>query len=336
MLSGPSGWRTLLAFGTALSGVGIGLSTAAAAPSGTGATAPPGDKSASPAQVKLSEHNNTPDAARLHAARELLKKQREQGLGQQDADNDDGIVLTKLLKPTTNKPLVVLVSCGSYSPITNMHLLVFEQARNYLQLETGKFEIIGGFLSPVHDAYGKATLIPQQHRLSMCEAAVQSSKWLSVQQWEIKQLGWTTTAETLCKYQEALNRAHLTDQPIRVKFLCGADVIESTLIPNLWSPADLDLIFGTIGVAVIERVGLDLPALIASSPVLSKYADNIDLVPQRISNTISSTTVRKLIQAQQSVRFLTPDAVIEYIQANKLYGHDPAKHVPAEYLEPKL
>jgi nicotinamide mononucleotide adenylyltransferase len=90
-------------------------------------------------------------------------------------------------------------------------LLVFEQARNYLQVETGRYEVIGGFLSPVHDAYGKSSLIPQEHRLSMCEAATNSSKWLSVQQWELKQQGWTTTAETLCKYQEALNRAHLVE-----------------------------------------------------------------------------------------------------------------------------
>jgi len=45
---------------------------------------------------------------------------RKQLLGDEDADNDDGINLTKLLKPTTDKPLIVLVACGSYSPITNM------------------------------------------------------------------------------------------------------------------------------------------------------------------------------------------------------------------------
>ena len=124
-----------------------------------------------------------------------------------------------------------------------LSLLVFEQARNYLQLETNQYDVIGGFLSPVHDSYGKKSLIPQHHRERMCELAVQSSAWLSVQQWEMRQKGWTPTAETLCKYQEALNKAHLTEQSIRVKFLCGADVVESTLIPNLWSPAD---VWGTV------------------------------------------------------------------------------------------
>jgi hypothetical protein len=92
-------------------------------------------------------------------------------------------------------------------------LLVFEQARNYLQFEQDRYDVIGGFLSPVHDAYGKSSLIPQKLRYDMCVAAVKNSSWLSVQEWEMKQKGWTTTAETLCKYQEALNRAHLTEGP---------------------------------------------------------------------------------------------------------------------------
>ena len=98
----------------------------------------------------------------------------------------------------------------------------------------------------------------------------------------------------------------------------------------------LELIFGTIGVAVIERVGLDMSALIASSPVLAKYASNISIIPQRIQNTISSSAVRTLIQSQQSIRFLTPDPVIDYIRTNQLYGHAPDKHVQPEYMEPRL
>ena len=118
--------------------------------------------------------------------------------------------------------------------------------------------------------------------------------------------------------------------------LCGADLLESTLVPNLWSATDLDLIFGTIGVAVIERVGLDLAALIEQNEVLRRYKHNIDIVPQRITNSISSTQVRTLVRAQQSVRFLTPDPVIDYIYKHSLYGHDQAKHPPVEYLKSKF
>jgi nicotinamide mononucleotide adenylyltransferase len=99
----------------------------------------------------------------------------------------------------------------------------------------------------------------------------------------------------------------------------------------------LDLIFGTFGVVVIERVGLDLAKLIDSNETLHRYRANIDIVPQRITNTISSTSVRNLVRTQQSIRYLTPDAVIDYIYQHSLYGHDPSKH-PAkpEYLTPRV
>ena len=87
---------------------------------------------------------------------------------------------------------------------------------------------------------------------------------------------------------------------------------------------------------MIERVGLDLVPLIDSSPLLSRYKHNIDIVPQRITNTISSTSVRNLLKTQQSVRFLTPDAVIDYIKTNALYGFDPTKQRKVEYMQPKI
>lgn len=158
---------------------------------------------------------------------------------------------------------------------------MFEQARNYLQFEQNRYDVVGGFLSPVHDAYGKASLIPQAQRAAMCHAAVRDNEWLSVQEWEMNQTGWSTTADTLCKYQEAINRAHLAEgqtkldstnalalsgsretqnerssastdplstlqpatmsasDPIRVKMLCGADLLESTLVPGLWAKKDV-------------------------------------------------------------------------------------------------
>ena len=205
-----------------------------------------------------------------------------------------------------------------------------------MHFEKNRYDVIGGFISPVHDAYGKLSLIPQHHRLAMCDAAVASSSWLSVQSWEVRQRAWTTTARTLAKYQSALDRAGLTAAPIRVKLLCGADLLESILVPDLWAAADLEVLFGQVGVVVIERVGLDLAALIASTPLLARYAANIDLVPQRIANTISSTSVRELLRNQQSARFLTPDPVLEYIHANALYGWDPTKHPKPEYLVPTV
>jgi len=52
---------------------------------------------------------------------------------------------------------IVLLSCGSFSPITFQHLRLFEICKNYLESEatTAKIQVLGGFISPVHDGYAK-------------------------------------------------------------------------------------------------------------------------------------------------------------------------------------
>lgn len=70
------------------------------------------------------------------------------------------------LKSKMNDPEktpLLLVACGSFSPITYLHLRMFEMAADYVKFSTD-FELIGGYLSPVSDAYRKAGLASAEHR----------------------------------------------------------------------------------------------------------------------------------------------------------------------------
>lgn len=58
---------------------------------------------------------------------------------------------------------LVFVACGSFSPITYLHLRMFEMAADFAKFNT-EFEVLGGFLSPVSDAYKKAGLTSARHR----------------------------------------------------------------------------------------------------------------------------------------------------------------------------
>lgn len=60
---------------------------------------------------------------------------------------------------------LLLVACGSFSPITFLHLRMFVMAMDYVKDNT-QFEIIGGYLSPVSDAYKKQGLAQAEHRYS--------------------------------------------------------------------------------------------------------------------------------------------------------------------------
>lgn len=61
-----------------------------------------------------------------------------------------------------NKIPLCVVACGSFSPITYMHLRMFEMAMDHCAQK--RFEIVGGYLSPVGDAYKKRGLASAVHR----------------------------------------------------------------------------------------------------------------------------------------------------------------------------
>ncbi|KAJ2993070.1 hypothetical protein HDV02_002661 [Globomyces sp. JEL0801] len=93
------------------------------------------------------------------------------------------------LKDSTKTPLVV-VGCGSYSPVTYLHLRMFEMGFDYIG-DTDEFEIIGGYFSPVSDAYAKPGLAP--------------CTWIMVDTWEPSQTTYTRTARVLEHFEFELN-----------------------------------------------------------------------------------------------------------------------------------
>jgi nicotinamide mononucleotide adenylyltransferase len=52
-----------------------------------------------------------------------------------------------------------------------MHTRIFETARDFFEesQEMLKIEVIGGFISPVHAAYGKKGLAPMPDRVEMVQ-----------------------------------------------------------------------------------------------------------------------------------------------------------------------
>ncbi|XP_052102446.1 nicotinamide/nicotinic acid mononucleotide adenylyltransferase 1-like isoform X3 [Mytilus californianus] len=249
---------------------------------------------------------------------------------------------------------VVLIACGSYNPVTNMHLRMFELARDSLN-RTSRFKVIGGIISPVGDQYEKKDLQPAKHRCNMLRESLTSSDWIRMDTWECEQPSWSRTALVLRHHQAILdgaatnntnnpapskrrrrevNRDYINedddnanhnlrnkaDNSVNLRLLCGADLLESFGTPGLWSEEDIEYIVGKHGLVCITREGSDPRKFIYESDVLTKYEDNIHILTEWIHNDISSTKIRRSLRRGDSVKYLLQDCVIDYINKHGLYG----------------
>ncbi|KAF8316212.1 Nucleotidylyl transferase [Cantharellus anzutake] len=222
-----------------------------------------------------------------------------------------------------DKTPVVLVACGSFSPITYAHMRMFEMAQDYVRQETD-FEVVGGYMSPVGDGYKKPGLLNASRRVEMCRLACdQTSRWLMVDDWEALQTEYQRTALVLDHFDHEINtvRGGVDDMEgvkhqVRVMLLAGSDLIHTMSEPGVWSPADLEHILGRYGCFIIERAGSDVDEALES---LSAWHDNIYVIRQMIQNDVSSTKIRLFLRRGMSIQYLLPASVIEYIEQNRLY-----------------
>ncbi|VUC33601.1 unnamed protein product [Clonostachys rosea] len=240
-----------------------------------------------------------------------------------------------------NRQPLILVACGSFSPITFLHLRMFPMGRDHAWNEatpptsqlshyqiltwTQGFEVVGGYLSC--SSYRKKGLAPAYHRIQMCEiAAKNASKWLMFDPWEAQRPVFTPTARVLDHFDYEINHVmggiECTDgtrKRAKIVLLAGADLIQTLSTPGVWDIRDVDHILSNYGTFVLERNGTELDSAIAN---LKQWEHNIHVVRQVVSNDVSSTKVRLLIKRDMSIDYLIPDSVIDYIYENNLYKVD--------------
>jgi len=197
---------------------------------------------------------------------------------------------------------------------------MFKLARDHL-MEKG-LEPVAGIISPVNDAYGKASLIPGPLRCQMCKLAVKDRNeegFLVVDPWEVNQERFVPTIEALLHHLHILRQEFQTDN-VKLIMLSGADLFQSLVAPGVWKPEHVEEILSNFGIAVVDRhSGVNLQQFIASHPVLSAHQKNIFLVPAMLPSDISSTLVRNRIRSDEPIDDLVPSSVAQFIRDNNIY-----------------
>ncbi|KAL7913773.1 hypothetical protein GGI35DRAFT_224540 [Trichoderma velutinum] len=238
----------------------------------------------------------------------------------------------RLTRP--DKVPLVLVACGSFSPVTTLHLQMFEFAEKYVKQSDPGFEIVGNYMSPCSDAYQKSSLAPAHHRIQMCSLAVDtdSKATITIDPWETVRVDesgkplYSPTVDVLRHFDHEINNVlggiETLDGTItaaRIMLLIGADLAVTMADPKLWDPADIEVLLGYYGAFVVER-----PAQCRTQDAiepLEKYNAKIWVVPT-IINEVSSTRVRAQIQNGERVEDI-PDSVYKYIKLHHLYQKQP-------------
>ena len=165
--------------------------------------------------------------------------------------------LKRTLNDSSRTPLV-LIACGSFSPLTFLHLRMFEMAADFARFNSN-FEVCGAYLSAVGDAYKKNGLAKAEHRINMCNLAVEQSSWISVDPWEALHEEYLETAKVLDHFNHEINvvrggieTSDGQKKKARIALLAGADLIQTMSTPGVWAAKDIDYILSNFGAFIVE------------------------------------------------------------------------------------
>ena len=218
---------------------------------------------------------------------------------------------------------------GTFDPIHNGHLRLAEEMAAALNLREVRFMPSG---QPPHRP---APLTPPQHRVEMVRRAIAGNPRFVLDDREVRAARVSYTVDTLAELRNEMG----PQQPLYL--LLGADAFLG--LPSWYEWRRL---FDLAHIGVAQRPGANLlqmlPTLLqhevamrgsiekgALNAVGTSVAD-ADLtarlspagtisILEMTPLAISAQAIRAALAAQQSVRYLLPDTVLEYLQQQQLY-----------------
>lgn len=192
-------------------------------------------------------------------------------------------------------PKKIGVLGGTFDPIHMGHLVLAEQVREKFQLDR---VIFIPSATPPHKTEQKLSLA--NHRFEMTKLALEGNLYFSVSDIELKRKGLSYTVETLRELKGLYKDSE-------IYFLTGSDVLDEI---TTWR--DPEEIYKLAKIVIAVRPGFnkfDPEDHFAKKSIIAKIT-GVD---------ISSTQIREKVRRGESIKYLVPSKVEEYIKKRNLY-----------------
>ena len=217
----------------------------------------------------------------------------------------------------TDTPGPLGILGGTFDPVHHGHLRLAEEVADACGLE--RVLLIPAALPNLRDAPST----PALHRSAMVKLAARGNARLEVGHRELERAGMSYTVDTLLELRAELGAA------LPVCLILGADAFLRLPRWSRWRQ-----LFDLCHVVVATRPGYDLDASAAGVAELGAEWRARSAEPRALSARaagamtrvdiplleISATDLRARMSQGASVRYLLPDAVLDYIAAHRLYG----------------
>jgi nicotinate-nucleotide adenylyltransferase len=189
---------------------------------------------------------------------------------------------------------------GTFDPVHYAHLRLAERAREAQQLSLDRVLFV-----PAGRPWRKSDRVVSEgrHRAAMLQLAVGDNALFEVSTLELERAGPSYTVDTL----EDLHELHPDSE---LFLIMGEDALAD--LANWREP---ERIMDLATLAVASRGGKDIAA---AGQVLPHFLERVVWIEMEALE-ISASRIRENVRMGASIRYLVPDAVLEYIREQALY-----------------
>ena len=208
-----------------------------------------------------------------------------------------------LLPKPSGESLTLGIMGGTFDPIHIGHLVTAEEARQQFSLDYVIFIPAG--VPPHKDA---RHISSAEHRYIMTMLAVVDNPYFTVSRLEIDRRQPSYTIDTVQSFFQ------IYDHQLKLYFITGADAILDIVT---WK--DCELLLDSCFFIAASRPGYSFgklkDVLGSVSPRMIKKVHLLEIPAM----AVSSTFIRRRVASGKTIKYLTPEAVEQYIYKNRLY-----------------